>query len=81
MSAEEKNLTVQEHQINIDSLKQKVNQHCLCNKFVEDDTHYTVYYPYGYFPDGSRVSKGMGKTKVLFRLLEVMERHWKDNQL
>lgn len=81
MNTQEKSLTVKERLDLISSLKSEVNNHCLCAKFVEDDNSYTVYYPYGYFPDGSRISKGIGQTKALSRLLEVMERHWQENQL
>lgn len=53
--------------------------HCMCLKFEETDTHYRVIYPSGYFPEGAQVHKGMGKAKALNKLVEVMERHFKNN--
>ena len=56
-----------------------VKDHCMCAKFTEDETHYTVIYPQGMCLDGARAAKAMGKAKALSRLLTVMERHWTES--
>lgn len=62
-------------------LKKEIVSHPMAARFSEDRGCYLVFYPEGFFPDGARVSKGMGKAKALARMLEVMERHWKEAQL
>lgn len=51
----------------------------MCAKLIETDYNVTVLYPDGYFPNGSRVSFAAGKAVAFGKLLEVMERHWKDS--
>jgi len=71
--------TVQENIKAVNVATMKVGEHCMCAKFIEDPTHYTVYYPPGFYPNGARVDKRMGKAYALNRLLEVMERHYQEN--
>lgn len=70
---------IQENITAVDELKQKVKDHCLCAKFIEDRAHFIVLYPAGFFPNGARASKGLGKAGALEALLKVMERHWMAN--
>jgi hypothetical protein len=74
-------MTVQENIDAVETALHAVEKHCMCAHFVEDRTHYTVCYPEGMYPNGARVSQGMGKAKALSRLLEVMERHWQENSI
>jgi hypothetical protein len=57
--------------------KAKVQAHCMCARFIEDETHYLVLYPAGYYPDAVRASKGQGQAVALERMLGRMERDWK----
>lgn len=63
--------------------RELVEAHCMCAKMDETPHSVTVYYPVGYFPNGARVAttgEG-GKFVALGRLLDVMERHWKESML
>lgn len=72
-------MSVQENIALITAAKIEINNHCMCGRFTEDSNTYTVLYPTGFFPNGARVSKGMGQAKALQRLLDVMERHYREN--
>lgn len=74
-------MTVRERTKLVSDLVQQVKDHCMCAKFTEDKSHYLVTFPYGFALDGARVSKGAGKALALRRMLAVMEREWKANQL
>ena len=63
----------------VTTLLAAVQVHPMCAKFQDDGAHYLVYYPEGYWPDGARVSQGMGKAKALTLMIKVMERHWVSN--
>lgn len=62
-------------------LIESVKDHCMCARFEDDGTTYRVIYPEGYFPEGVQCSQGMGKAVALEKMLEVMERHWKESFL
>jgi hypothetical protein len=69
-------------QANIEAVavaKAEVKNHCMCYEFSEDRHYFTVYYPADMYPNGARVARSMGDAKALGRLVEVMERHWKEN--
>lgn len=72
-------MTVTENTLRLNKALAAVKAHCMCFRFFEDSTHYTVHYPAGMFPDGCRASLGMGRAKALEKMLEVMERHWNEN--
>jgi predicted carbohydrate-binding protein with CBM5 and CBM33 domain len=59
--------------------KEKLETHCMCAKFEETETHFKIAYPVCMYPNGAQASKSMGKAAALLRLLEVAERHWKEN--
>ena len=61
--------------------KTLVREHCMCAKFEDIGTHFRVVYPDGYYPNGAQAHKGSGQLVALNRLLEVMERHWKESIL
>jgi len=63
----------------VNKAKVLAKDHCMCAKFHETPHHYIAYYPTGYFPEGVRVAKGMDCENALKRMLEVMERHWKES--
>ena len=63
----------------INNLKKELSNHPMCLKIEESGTHFVVIYPEGMYPNGVRVSLGMGKIRALERLLQVVERHWNDN--
>lgn len=62
-------------------IRQQVETHCMCAKFIEEPTAYVVYYPAGMWPNGCKGSfnRFSGRAAALRRMLEVMERHWKEN--
>lgn len=71
--------SVQENVALVNKALADVKDHCMCLKFEEDASHFRVIYPCGYFPEGVQVNKGMGKAAALNKMLEVMERHFKNN--
>lgn len=66
---------------NINRLIESIKDHCMCAKFEDDGGKYRVIYPEGYFPEGVQCSQRIGKAVALEKLLEVMERHWKESML
>lgn len=57
-----------------------VKSHCMCASFEDIGGAFRVIYPYGMFPHGAQANySGPGKLVALNRLLDVMERHWKEN--
>lgn len=74
-------MTVQRNIQSFNDAKAEVLAHCMCRRFEDVGGKFRVIYPDGYFPNGVQVCKSMGKTKALQRLIEVMERHWKDSLL
>lgn len=74
-------MTVQRNIQSFKDAKAEVLAHCMCFRFEDVGGKFRVIYPDGYFPNGVQVSKAMGKTKALQRLIEVMERHWKESLL
>lgn len=57
----------------------EVEEHPMCAKFEFVDGLYRVLYPVGFYPNGAQASIGEGRAVALQRLLQVMERHWKEN--
>lgn len=58
---------------------ERVKNHPMCGRFIDDGSTYTVLYPPGDFrTDGVRCSYGMvnSKSEALGRLLSVMEEEW-----
>lgn len=74
-------MSVTENIAKVIKAKEAIMAHCMCARFVEEGRHYAVYYPEGFFPAGVRAHKGMGKAAALGRMLEVMERHYKENSI
>jgi hypothetical protein len=70
---------VQERMDAVADLVAEVKDHPMCAHFIDEGANYVVYYPDGMYPNGARASTGMGKALALSRLLQVMERHWKEN--
>lgn len=68
-----------ENMARVETLEREVQDHPMCGRFIHERGAYVVYYPDGMFPNGVRASIGMGKALALSRLIEVMERHWKEN--
>ncbi len=60
---------------------QNVKEHCMCAKFQDDGYSFTVIYPAGDFAThGARCDYSRnGKAWALNKLLEVIERHWKES--
>jgi hypothetical protein len=58
-----------------------VKEHCMCLKIIDDGKYFIVIYPIGDFEtDGCRCDYSYkGKTWALEKLIEVMERHWKNS--
>lgn len=71
--------TVQRNISTIKKLKKEIREHCMCLRFKETPEYYLVIYPDGFYPEGTRVNKEGGKIIALERLLNAMERHWKNN--
>ena len=63
----------------VNELKDAVKGHCMCLHFTETAAYYLVQYPEGFFPDGVRAETGTNKAQSLRRILNAMERHWKDS--
>jgi hypothetical protein len=70
---------IQENIANIRSLISKVNNSPMCGIFEESDTHYTVHFPAGFFPQAARAEKGGNKSLALRRLVSVMNRVWDES--
>lgn len=66
---------------NVNRLIALVKDHCMCARFEDEGGKYRVIYPEGYFPEGVQVSQAMGKAAALEKMLEVLERHWKESFL
>ena len=71
--------TIKEKTDRVEKLIAEVKEHCMAFNFEETTTHYTVFYPYGYFPNAVQVSKDKGKINALELLLGHMESHWKNS--
>lgn len=72
--------TVQENIERLQKVMAEVKDHPMCAKLEDSGSRYTIFYPAGMYPNGSTAAYNeMGKAKALSRLLEVMERHWKEN--
>jgi len=63
----------------VNKLKNTIKNHCMCLHFTETKSYYLVQYPEGFFPDGVRAEFGTNKTIALKRILDAMEKHWKDS--
>lgn len=70
---------IQENISNITTLISEVNNHHMCGLFEESNTHYTVHFPAGFYPQAARAEKGKNKSLALKRLLNVMNRTWDEN--
>ncbi len=68
--------TVQDNIANLEVALSEVKAHCMTLRFQEDEYYFTVIFPEGYFPNGVRASKGLGKIKALKLLLEKLEYYW-----
>jgi len=71
--------TIAENIETLERLLKEVNDHCMCAWFESTSDAYQVIYPIGYFPNGVRCNKGMGKAKALKRILSTMEKHWQES--
>lgn len=71
--------TVKERTHRVNDLIEQVKEHCMCARFEDDGVKFRVIYPEGYFPNGVQCSQGMGKAAALEKILDVMERHWKES--
>lgn len=57
-----------------------VQQHCMCARFEDIGGAFQVLYPEGFRLDGVRATyANCGKKVALDRMLNVMERHWKED--
>lgn len=70
---------IQENISNINDLLNKINHHEMCGLFEETETHYTVHFPAGFYPQAARAEKGKKKSLALQRLLDAMNRVWDEN--
>jgi hypothetical protein len=70
---------VQERTEKVNDLKEQVTNHCMCLEFEEDSYYYIVFFPEGYFPNGVRCSKEIGKAIALQKILDNMEKVWKES--
>lgn len=73
---------IQDRIQNVDTLIEKVRNHPLGFRLVDDGSRYTVTYPPGDFAThGVRCSYGLvhSKSEALTRILNAMERHWMES--
>jgi len=70
-------------QANIDAVNEKLTQvkdHCMCAAFEDNGHQYRVIYPTGMILDGVQATYlHCGKGVALDRILNAMERHWKES--
>ena len=72
-------MTIHYNKAQFQQALQDVKAHCMCARFSDSGGFYIVLYPPGFRLDGARIAyQGLGKTAALKRLVEVMERHWKE---
>jgi len=72
-------MTIKFNQAQFKQALEDVKGHCMCANFKDSAGVYTVLYPHGFRLDGARIAyQGVGKTVALKRLVEVMEKHWKE---
>lgn len=72
-------------QANIEAVASKLNEvvsHCMCARFDDLGGVYRVLYPAGMLLDGVQATyAGCGKAIALDRILNAMERHWKESSI
>lgn len=72
-------MTIKFNKAQYEEALEAVKSHCMCANFKDSGGVYLVTYPEGFALGGARVAyQGVGKTVALKRLVEVMERHWKE---
>lgn len=69
-------MSVQKNIENVESLKKQVVSHCMCADFQEDKSTYTIIFPAGFYPNGVRCNKDIGKARALRKLINFMEDIW-----
>jgi hypothetical protein len=58
----------------------EVESHCMCASFEDRGGQYRVLYPAGMILDGVQATYAeCGKLVALDRMLNAMERHWKES--
>lgn len=60
----------------INTTKQAILTHCMCFDFAENKTHYQVIFPIGFYPEGIKAAKNIGKNDALKKMLDFMEKTW-----
>lgn len=70
---------IQENIRAVEALIDSVKKHCMCLKFEETKHHFIVIYPDGYYPNGCRITKEIGKIKALEKLHLKIEQHWQES--
>lgn len=72
-------MTIRENIESYQDALTSVKQHCMCAKFEDLGGTYRVLYAPGFILDGVQaVYAKVGKRVALERMLNVMERHWRD---
>ncbi len=71
---------VQERISRIENLINKVRDHHMCLRFIDEGTSYMVLYPYGDWPvSGCRVWYEKDKYNALLKLIEKMDQHYNES--
>lgn len=64
----------------VQQARKAVEAHCMCARFEDLGGAYRVLYPEGFRLDGVQaVYAQCGKAVALQRMLDAMERHWKED--
>lgn len=76
-------MSIQDNIRKLQEAHEAVRAHCMCARFKDDGAFIVVTYPEGDWPDGVQgVQAGYlitGKTLALTRILDRMERDWKNS--
>lgn len=78
--------TIQENIEEVQRAYDEVKAHCMCRAIRDDGCSIVIIYPEGDWPDGKEgihctygVYAGQGKAWALKKLLEQMEKDWKES--
>lgn len=64
----------------VEDALESVKGHCMCAKFEDNGAQFRVIYPAGMILDGVQATyQNCGKKVALDRMLNAMERHWKES--
>lgn len=72
-------MTPQQNTEAVEKTRQNVLDHCMCSKLQECDYQILVIFPTGHYPEGVRCDFHKGKRVAFEKVLEVMERTWKES--